>query len=153
MNTCMFARHLSRIKTTHFATRTLTQLSYVKGIDTPPLSNETLPSFYEKELLTRFAATPALISRHEPVWTRGGLTSNYGMRLTSRAGASGIGSDKGDSCWVVMRNNRCVVRGRGDSSAEVFHSVIACTSNFDELAGLLGQSSSPSTPPTRFMNW
>ena len=155
MNTWMFARHLSRIKTTHFATRTLTQLSYVKGVDTPPLSNETLPSFYEKELLTRFAVRPALISRHEP-GNSGYLRWSY-EQLWNEAndlarGLLGLGATKGTRVGVVMGNNRCVVRGRGDSSAEVFLFVIARTSNFNGLAGLSGPSSSPSTPPTRFTN-
>ena len=153
----MFARHLSRIKTTHFATRTLTQLSYVKGVDIPPLSNETLPSFYKKELLIRFAARPALISRHEPVGDSGYLRWSY-EQLWKEAtndlarGLLGLGATEGTRVGVVMGNNRYVVRGRGDSSAEIFHFVIARPSNLNGVAGLSGQSSSPLTPPTRFTN-
>ena len=67
----------SRIHPACFAVRTATQLSYAKGANTPPLSNETLPSFLKEELLAKFATRPALVSRHEPVGVSGCLRWSY----------------------------------------------------------------------------
>lgn len=105
-----------RIKPTRFAVRTATQLSFVKGVDTPPLSNETLPSFYEKELLTKFATRPALVSRHEPFGGSGCLRWSY-EDLWERAndlarGLLGLGVTKGSRVGVVMGNNRHDASGR-----------------------------------------
>jgi len=110
----VFAR--GRIQTTRFAARTVTQLSYAKGANTPPLSNETLPSFYEKELLAKFAERPALVSRHEPVGAPGCLRWSY-EELWKQAndlarGLVGLGVTKGSRVGVVMGNNRYGMRGQ-----------------------------------------
>lgn len=104
----VFAR--GRIQPKRFAVRTATRLSYAKGADTPPLSNETLPSFYEKELLAKFSTRPALISRHEPGGDSGYLRWSY-EELWKRAndlarGLLGLGARKGTRVGVVMGNNR-----------------------------------------------
>ena len=100
---------------TRFAVRTATQLSYVKGAHTPPLSNETLPSFFEKELLAKFATRPALASRHEPVGTSGCLRWSYEelwKQVNDLArGLLGLGVTKGSRVGVVMGNNRYNMRG------------------------------------------
>ena len=104
----VFAR--GRAQPARFAVRAVTQLSYAKGADTPPLSNETLPSFYEKELLTKFAARPALVSTHEPSRGSGYLRWSY-EELWKQAndlarGLLGLGVTKGTRVGVVMGNNR-----------------------------------------------
>lgn len=112
-----------RIQSTRFAVRTATRLSYAKGADTPPLSDETLPSFYEKELLAKFATRPALVSRHEPVGGSGCLRWSY-EELWRQAndlarGLLGLGVTKGSRVGVVMGNNRYDVCGKqGGPSAE-----------------------------------
>ena len=103
-----FAR--GRVKPTCFVARTATQHSYAKGADTPPLSNETLPSFYEKELLAKFATRPALVSRHEPIRGSGYLRWSF-EELWKQAndlarGLLGLGVTKGTRVGVVMGNNR-----------------------------------------------
>jgi fatty-acyl-CoA synthase len=100
----------TRIQPTRITARTAAQLSFAKGADTPPLSNETLPSFYEKELLVKFATRPALVSRHEPVEGSGYLKWSY-EELWERAndlarGLLGLGVTKGSRVGVVMGNNR-----------------------------------------------
>lgn len=105
-----------RVQFSRFAARTATELSYVKGADVPPLSNETLPSFYQKELLAKFAARPALVSRHEPVGSSGYLRWSYG-ELWEQAndlarGLLGLGVTKGTRVGVVMGNNRYAIRDR-----------------------------------------
>ena len=82
----------------------------MKGAHTPPLSTETLPSFYEKELLAKFAARPALVSRHEPIGNSGYLRWSY-EELWREAnhlarGLLGLGVTKGTRVGVVMGNNR-----------------------------------------------
>jgi non-ribosomal peptide synthetase component E (peptide arylation enzyme) len=104
----VFAR--GQVKPVRFAVRTVTRLSYAKGADTPSLSNETLPSFYEKELLTKFAARPALVSRHEPSKDTGYLRWSF-EELWKQAndlarGLIGLGVTKGTRVGVVMGNNR-----------------------------------------------
>ncbi|KAF9645990.1 acetyl-CoA synthetase-like protein [Thelephora ganbajun] len=98
-----------RTRPARFSVRTTSQLSYAQGTDTPPLSNETLPSFYEKELLTKFAARPALVSRHEPIGGSGYLRWSY-EELWKQAndlarGLLGLGVTKGTRVGVVMGNN------------------------------------------------
>ena len=111
----------SLIQPTRPAVGTATRLSYVKGTDAPPLSNETLPSFYEKELLTNFATRPALVSGHEPAGGSGCLRWSYG-ELWKQAnnlarGLIGLGVTKGSRVGVVMGNNRCdACSQRGTSS-------------------------------------
>ena len=111
----MISRALARrpLRPTQFAARTATQLSYAEGAGIPPLSNETLSSFYEKELLTKFATRPALVSRHEPVGGSECLRWSY-EELWERAndlarGLIGLGVTKGSRVGVVMGNNRCGV--------------------------------------------
>jgi len=104
----VFAR--GRTQPARLVARTVTRLSYVKGADTPPLSAETLPSFYEKELLTKFAARPALVSRHEPSRDSGHLRWSF-EELWKQAndlarGLVGLGVRKGTRVGVVMGNNR-----------------------------------------------
>lgn len=99
-----------RVQTTSFTVRTVTQLSYVKGANTPPISNETLPSFYERELLAKFAPRPALVSRHEPSPNSGYLRWSY-EELWKQAndlarGLLGLGVTKGSRVGVVMGNSR-----------------------------------------------
>ena len=105
-----------RIQPTRFAVRTATQLSYAKGANTPPLSNETLPSFYEKELLAKFATRPALVSRHEPAGGSGCLRWSYEelwKQVNDLArGLVGLGVTKGSRVGVVMGNNRYGMRGQ-----------------------------------------
>ena len=105
-----------RIRPTRSAARTATRLSYVKGTETPPLSNETLPSFYEKELLAKFPTRPALVSRHEPFGGSGCLRWSY-EELWKQAsdlarGLLGLGVTKGTRVGVVMGNNRCGIFGQ-----------------------------------------
>ena len=114
----MIPRTLARrhIGSTRFAVRAVTRLSYAKGADTPPLSDETLPSFYEKELLARFATRPALVSRHEPVGGSECLRWSY-EELWKQAndlarGLLGLGVTKGSRVGVVMGNNRYDARGQ-----------------------------------------
>lgn len=100
----------TRVRTTRFVVRTATPLSYVTGDNIPPLLNETLPSFYERELLPKFAARPALISRHEPDGNSGCLRWSYEY-LWRQAndlarGLVGLGVTKGTRVGVVMGNNR-----------------------------------------------
>lgn len=107
----VFAR--GQVRPARFAVRTVTQLSYVKGVDTPPLSSETLPSFYERELLAKFATRPALISRHEPTRGSGYLRWSF-EELWKQAndlarGLLGLGVTKGSRVGVVMGNNRCEI--------------------------------------------
>jgi len=114
----------SRIQPTRSAARTATRLSYAKGTDTSPLSNETLPSFYEKELLTKFATRPALVSRHEPVGGSGCLRWSYG-ELWKQAndlarGLLGLGVTKGTRVGVVMGNNRYDTCGHRDTSSLIY---------------------------------
>ena len=109
-----FAR--GRVQPPRFALRTATRLSYVKGAETPPLSNETLPSFYEKELLTKFATRPALVSRHEPVGSSGPLRWCF-EELWKHAnnlarGLLGLGVTKGTRVGAVMGNNRYDLRSK-----------------------------------------
>lgn len=101
----------TRIQAARISARAVAQLAYAKGADTPPLSNETLPSFYEKELLTKFTTRPALVSRHEPVGGSGYLRWSY-EELWKRAndlarGLIGLGVTKGTRVGVIMGNNRC----------------------------------------------
>lgn len=108
MISCALAR--GRVQLVRFAVRRATQLSYAKGADTPPLSNETLPSFYEKELLTKFATRPALVSRHEPSRDSGYLRWSF-EELWKQAndlarGLLALGVTKGARVGVVMGNNR-----------------------------------------------
>lgn len=105
------------VQTTRRGARTAAQLSYVKGAKTPPLLNETLASFYEKELLARFATRPALVSRHEPIGNSGYLRLSY-EELWKEAnnlarGLLGLGVTKGTRVGVVMANNRYDARGPG----------------------------------------
>jgi len=101
---------------TRFAVGTATQLSYAKGANTPPLSSETLPSFFEKELLAKFATRPALVSRHEPVGASGCLRWSYEelwKQVNDLArGLLGLGVTKGSRVGVVMGNNRYGMRGQ-----------------------------------------
>lgn len=99
-----------RHQVSRFAVRAATQLSYVKGADTPPLSNETLPSFYDKVLLTNFPTRPALVSRHEPSGDSGCLRWSF-EELWKQAndlarGLLGLGVRKGTRVGVVMGNCR-----------------------------------------------
>ena len=105
----------NQVRTARFIVRTATQLSHAKGADASPLSNETLPSFYEKELLAKFAARPALVSLHEPGRNSGYLRWSY-EELWKQAnnlarGLLGLGATKGSRVGVVMGNNRCDVCG------------------------------------------
>ncbi|KAF9779006.1 acetyl-CoA synthetase-like protein [Thelephora terrestris] len=95
--------------TTRFSVRTATQLSCARGPETPLLSNETLASFYEKELLTRFSTRPALASRHERSRNSEYLRWTY-EELWKEAndlarGLLGLGLTKGTRVGVVMGNN------------------------------------------------
>jgi len=102
------------IQPTRFAVRTATQLSHAKGANTPPLSNDTLPSFFEKELLAKFATRPALVSRHEPAGGSGCLRWSYEelwKQVNDLArGLLGLGVTKGSRVGVVMGNNRYDMR-------------------------------------------
>ena len=109
----------SRTQTKRFIVRTATQISYVKGADIPPLLNETLPSFYERVLLAKFAVRTALVSRHEPSGNYGYLRWSY-EELWKQAndlarGLLGLGVTEGSRVGVVMGNNRydlCGLRRR-----------------------------------------
>lgn len=105
-----FVRGRVQASRARFAARAASQLSYVKGADTPPLSNETLPSFYEKVLLAEFATRPALVSRHEPSGDSGCLRWSF-EELWKQAndlarGLLGLGVTKGTRVGVVMGNSR-----------------------------------------------
>lgn len=134
----------SRAQTTRIMVRTATQLSYVKGASTPPLLSETLPSFYERELLAKFATRPAIVSRHEPGGSSGCLKWSY-EELWKQAnnlarGLLGLGVTKGSRVGAVMGNNRYDLCGRRGTPWLIHVAGKVHMLNFSGLARLSEQS-------------
>lgn len=104
--------------------------SSVTGPTTPPLSNQTLYSYFTSEVLAKHHSRPALICRAELPGAYGGPPSRirnlakgggqergylawdyeeFDRNIMALArGLIGLGVKKGDRVGVVMGNNRCV---------------------------------------------
>ncbi|KAL5498673.1 hypothetical protein ACEPAH_2028 [Sanghuangporus vaninii] len=108
-----------RLSTTS-ARRNLLALSRVEGAKEPPLNESTLTRYFDKELLSKLASRPALISKKErPRAHAGPLQSNlgrsdclawsfeeFGRHIDALAyGLIDMGVKEGDRVGVVMGNN------------------------------------------------
>ena len=124
----------------HFR-RPLNTLSIVSGPTHPPLVSSTLPDFFERELLERFASRPALVCKKERYRFYGGPTTSrnlgrtdclawdfeeFNYHISSMArGLVTLGVKKGDRVGVVMGNNRYGVHLDLGSSSQAVHSAYA----------------------------
>ncbi|KAL5514338.1 hypothetical protein ACEPAG_2426 [Sanghuangporus baumii] len=109
-----------RCFSTTSAWKKLPALSRVEGAKEPPLNESTLTEYFDKELLSKFASRPALISKKErPRAHAGPLLSNlgrsdclawsfeeFGRHIDALAyGLRDMGVKRGDRVGVVMGNN------------------------------------------------
>ncbi|KAL5476811.1 hypothetical protein ACEPAI_2997 [Sanghuangporus weigelae] len=115
-----FLSSTKRCLSTTSARRNLPTLSRVEGAKVPPLNESTLTGYFDKELLSKLALRPALISKKErPRAHAGPLQSNlgrsdclawsfeeFGRHIDALAyGLRDMGVKEGDRVGVVMGNN------------------------------------------------